>query len=294
MTRTVPTAIATKLANGLSTLSRCLRLDLRDGTSIGITDRDRALTVNLGDGDLTYSARTGVLPSAVSLKLGFETDNFEVRGPIGDLVTQAAVLGGRYDRAVARLFDVDWQAPGNTAPLMRGHIAEARVEAGEFVFTVRSVADAFNQTIGVVLTPYCRYDFGDSRCGVDTTSYTFAGTVTGVTDEMTFQAMLSGSPTAAQARMGKVEWLTGDLAGTNPMEVFGLSGTTLTMWAPMAEPPAIGDTFNLKAGCSKLRASDDATIPTCFSYANVENFGGEPDLTGSDGYNKYPVPGSSA
>lgn len=294
MTRTVPTAIAAKLAAGHSTLSRCLRLDLRDGTSLGFTDHDRDLAVNLGDGALTYSARTGVLPSAVSLRLGFEADNFEARGPLGDVVTQVHVLGGRYDRATARLFDVDWQAPGEQVPLLKGRVAEARIEGGEFVFTVRSAADAFNQSIGAVLTPYCRYDFGDARCTVDVSAFTFAGTVTGVADEMTFQATLVGAPTAAQARMGKVTWLTGELAGTNPVEVFRLSGSTLTMWAPMAEPPAIGDTFSLVAGCSKLRSSDDATIPTCFSYSNVINFGGEPDLVGSDGYNKYPVPGSSA
>lgn len=288
MTRTIPSGIATDLAAGRTTLARCLRLDLRDGTAIGVTDHDHDLSVNLGDGALTYSHATGALPSAVALSLGFEADSFELRGPLNAIVTRAAVLGGRYDRALARLFDVDWTATTDIVPLLRGRVTEARVEGGAFVMSVRSAADAFNQTIGAVLTPYCRYDLGDARCTVDLGPFTFAGEVASVTDELTFTVTWdAATPSADQARMGKLSFLTGDLAGCPPIEVFSLAAGAMTLWAPAAAPPAIGDAFEMIAGCDKLRATCRDT------FANAVNFGGEPDLTGSEAYNRYAVPGSS-
>lgn len=293
MTRTVPASIATKLTNKHPTLARCLRLDLRDGTSIGITDHDRDLSVNLGDGAITYSSDTGALPSDVSLSMGFEVDNFEVTGPVGDDFTLAALLGGRFDRARARLFDVDWQAPGNYVPLLKGRVAEARVEAGAFVMSVRSDVEAYNQAVGRVMSPYCTHDYGDARC--QAVVPTFPATVATVTDELTFSVTFTGStPTAGQASFGTVEFLTGALAGTLPIEVFSLAAGTITLFAPAAEPPQVGDTLTLSGGCSKLRSSDDVNVVTCLTNANVENFGGFPDAPGSADVLKYAVPGSSA
>jgi uncharacterized phage protein (TIGR02218 family) len=293
VTRTVPAAIAAKLANKHPTLSRCLRLDLRDGTSIGITDHDRSLLVNLGDGDVTYSASTGALPSDVSLTMGFEVDNFEVTGPVGETFSLAAILGGRFDRARARLFDADWQAPGNYVPLLKGRVAEARVEGGGFIMAVRSDVEAYNQVIGRVLSPFCTHDYGDARC--QAVVPTFPATVATVTDELAFTVTFTGStPSAGQLVMGTCEFLTGDLAGTLPIEVFAHSGASITLFAPAAAVPEVGDTLMLSGGCSKLRRSEDVTVVTCLSNSNVENFGGFPDAPGSSQYLKYAVPGSSA
>ncbi len=288
MTRTVPGVIASKLANGHSTLSRCLRLDLRDGTSIGITDHDRDLLVNLGDGDLNYSARTGALPSAVSLSIGFEVDNFEVTGPVNETFSLPAMLGGRFARARARLFDVDWQAPGNYVPLMKGRVAEARVEGGAFVMGVRSDVEAYNQVIGRALSPYCSNDLGDALCQVDMSTRTFVGTVTAVTNELAFTVTFDSPVPVDQADliMGKATFLTGALAGTLPIEVFAISAGAVTLWAPLAATPQIGDTLEIEEGCDKLRA-------TCRDrFANAVNFGGFPDAPGSSQYLKYSVPGS--
>lgn len=293
MTRTIPAGIATGLSAGKTKLSRCLCLDLRDGTTLGITDHDTDLSVDLGDGAVTYQSGTGALPSDVALSIGFDVDNYEVRGPVGLVFTQAALLGGRFDRARARLFDVDWDSPAGFYRLMNGKVAEVRIEGGQFVMSARSQIDAYNQTIGRVLSPYCSHDYGDTKC--QATVPTFPATVATVTDEMTFTVTFTGStPTAQQASLGLVEFLTGDLAGTLPVEVFSLSAGTLNLYAPLAEAPGVGDTLTLSGGCSKLRSSDDVNVITCLSNANVENFGGFPDAPGSSQYMKYAVPGNSA
>jgi hypothetical protein len=49
-----------------------LRLDLQDGTSLGITDHDQPCRMNLGDGAISYSASTGILASDVVLTCGLK------------------------------------------------------------------------------------------------------------------------------------------------------------------------------------------------------------------------------
>ena len=290
MSRTLGGTIATQLAAGKATLSRCVRLDLHDGTSFGITDHDADLDVNLGDGSLTYEAGTGIIPSAISLSIGLEADNLEVRGPLTSLVTATAILGGRFDRAEARIFDADrGSSPLGHMALLRGNVGQARIEAGEFVLEIRSVADAFNQTIGRVLSPVCSHDLGDAKCGVDMTPYTFPAEVTALSDETLFTVAYTGAtPAAGQLLFGKCVFLTGALAGTRPVEVFDHSAGAIRLWAPLAEQPQVGDTLNLYAGCDKLRA-------TCRDvFANAVNFGGAPDAPGSAEYLKYAVPGTTA
>jgi hypothetical protein len=70
-----------------------LLLDLRDGTSLGFTDHDKDLAYDIGDGTVTYQSGTGILTSMCQCPRTLDGDNFEVTGPIGDVVTLEAVLG---------------------------------------------------------------------------------------------------------------------------------------------------------------------------------------------------------
>lgn len=287
MTRTIPSGLAAKKAAGETTSAICLRLDLRDGTSLGVTTHDVDLTVSLGDGALSYQAATGVLPSAVALSIGLNADSFEARGPVAGVVTRAAVLGGRYDRARARLFEVDFLTPTDVMAMMAGKVAAARIEAGEFVFEVRSASDAFNQTIGRVFGPGCTHDLGDAKCAI--TPASFGATVASVADDLTFSLTWTGSvPSMDDLVNGTVAWGSGALMGTNPLEIFAAAGTTLTLYAPLAELPSIGDALTVTEGCDKTRA-------TCRDrFANMLNFGGFPDSPGTANYVKYAVPGTTA
>lgn len=295
MSRTLDAAMIAHLATGRTRLSRCLRLDLRDGTTIGITDHDTDLTVSLGNspGEI-YKADTGVLPSAVSLSLGLEADSMEARGPLTAMVPRAAVIGGRFNSARARLFDVRWDSPTHLIRLLSGKVSNSRVEAGEFVLEVRSASDAFNQTIGRVISPYCSNDFGvddppRSRCRAVPAEY--QAQVIAVTDDLHFRVAWTSSPAPLSAdavRNGSVTFDTGDLAGTLPVEVFNLSGSpldSLEVYAPLAELPQVGDTLTVTEGC-------DQTRPTCKLKGQILQFSGFPDLGGTDKYVKFPDPGA--
>lgn len=352
MSRTLAGGLVTELAGGQTIMPRCLRLDLLDGSSIGITTLDLDITVNLGDGDLTYKADTGILPSAVKLAVGLDTDGFEARGPLTDLITKAAVLGGRFDRARARLFDVSYYNTSHLARLVSGFVGGRRIEGGQFVFEIRSLTELYNVVIGELVTPYCGHDFGDAGCGVNldpevwstgltvtaraawdakggtvvkpsafngfwyeadddgTTGAlepawpTVAGntvtdndvtwrarnalvwpaTVTAVASDMLFTVSFSaGSPAADYFNGGTVKFLTGDLAGTEPIEVFDYGSGAIQLLMPSAALPEVGDTVELTVPCLRIR---DA----CRAHRNTWNFGGFPDVPGSDDYMRFKVP----
>src|SRR5206468_8497074 len=117
-----------------------------------ISDHDKDLSFNLGDGLVAYSSGTGIMTSNVSLSCGLEADNYEVTGPIADIVTLDGVLGGRFNRARARLFEVNWKdlTQGSIA-ILAGRGSEARAEGGKFVMEIRSDGDRFNQTLRLVI-----------------------------------------------------------------------------------------------------------------------------------------------
>lgn len=292
MSRTIGATLAAHIATGRTRLSRCARLDLVDGTTLGITDHDADLSVNLGDGAATYDANTGVIPSAVELSVGLGSDSLEIRGPINSAVTAAAVVGGRFDRATARIFDVKWDATANFLRLMKGHVTGSRVEAGEFVFEIRGLQDAFNQTLGEVTSPMCRHDFGDAMC--QATVPTWDGEVASVSSDLVVAVTwVSAEPTEPEARSGKLAWTSGGLMGTRDTEIlnYDTSVNGIIFFVPLVDFPQVGDTFTLSGGCSKLRASADAAEITCLTNNNVVNFGGFPDAPGTPAYMRFPVPG---
>lgn len=260
-----------------------LRLDLIDGTSIGFTDHDRDLTFDLGDGALLFQAGEGILPSDVSLSIGFDADNFDVHGPTGDVVTPEALLGGRFDSARARFFQVNWAALGDgPIPIMKGYIAERRLDGSEFVFTIRSEVARLNQIIGRKLSPYCPGDHDE--CCINIAPET-ATTVTAVGSKLEFD--IAASIDAADHVQGRVEFVTGPLAGTKPIEIFAVSGSTITLFRDMVGLPEIGDDVIVKEGADLTRA-------TCRDrFDNVLWFRGFPDVPGTDQILKFPIPGNA-
>jgi uncharacterized phage protein (TIGR02218 family) len=280
--RTVTAAFATHLATRSHTRCNMLLLDLRDGTSIGVTDHDKDLDFDIGDGVVTYLAGTGLSISDIVQPTGLDASNYEVSGPIGDTVTLEALMGGRFNRAVSRLFQVNWQSLGDGAlRVMQGSVCKAEPNGGEFVFEIRDVRDGFNQVVGTVITPYCQGTH--ATCCVQIAPET-ATTITGASSALTFTIAATLDPD--DHRDGRLWFTTGALAGTEPREIYAISGNTVTLFAPLADVPAIGDELTVKEGCDRTRA-------TCLArFDNVIEFrGGYPETSGSDQILRMPIPG---
>ena len=280
MSRTLTAGMAAML--GTRAHSRCnmMRLDLRDGTSIGITDHNRDLAFDLGDGELAYSAKTGILSSDISLATGLESDNYEVTGPIGDVITQEALLGGRLDRAEVRLFQVNWKVlTDGPIRLMLGNVTDARAEGGRFVLEIRNQFDRYNQTVGNVITGYCSGKHASCCVNIGAELET---TVTAVAGPMEFTV---ADILTDRHIPGKVWFTSGSLAGTLPVETFSHSDNTLTLFSPLVEAPQVGDTLIVKEGCSLTRAMCKER------FNNVINFRGYPEVPGTDQVLRNPIPG---
>lgn len=250
-----------------------LLLELRDGTSIGLTDHDKNLTFDLGEGEVEYDSGTGVLPSDVSLTSGLDADNYEVRGPINDTFTRAGILGGRFDRARARLFQVNWKSlSAGAIKILAGNVAEARIEGGQFVLEVRSDADRYNQTVGRVVTNSCDADFADQiRCFATATEITL--TINAVTSALIFAGTFTGSYANNFFNLGTIVGLTGANAGVT-REIFDWSSSGgVEAFAPFPVEPEIGDTFTVRNGCGKSRQD-------CMAHHAIEWFRGYPEVPG--------------
>ena len=285
MTRTIGASLATHLAGTAHTRAAMLRLDLVDGTTLAFTDHDQTLAFDLGDGSADYVADTGILPSDLSLSAGFETaDDMEVTGPIGDVVTRAAVTGGRFDDATVRYFLVNWKdLTQGAVKLVQGRIVQAAIDGGKFRFTVHSEISRFSQSIGIVVTASCRHDFADAKC--QAVPETLAGTVTAVTDELRFTVSFTGTFANDYWNRGTVTFDTGALAGIRPVEIFDwTSAGAVTLLQPIPDGLEIGDTLTLTQGCDQTRTA-------CMAFDNIVNFGGFPDVPGSDQVLRYPNPG---
>lgn len=285
MSRTLSAALAARLASSAHSRATMLRIDLVDGASIGITDHDRDIVFDLGDGALSYDSGTGILPSDVELSASLEADSFEVTGPLGDSgpVTRAGILGGRFNRARCRLFQVDWAEPSSgAAAILAGNVAQARVEGGRFVIEIVGDAALLDQAVGRLITSSCAWDYGDSNCGDTPTSVT--GTVLGASSAMLMQVSFAGAYADNFFNLGTVTGLTGANAGV-VREIFDWAADgSIELFEPLPTVPEPGDTFTVRNGCGKTRTH-------CMAHANIVNFGGFPEVPGSDQVLRLPIPG---
>jgi uncharacterized phage protein (TIGR02218 family) len=294
--RDAPASIATMLGTTELTLARCFKIVLRDGTELGLTDHDESLVVPLDNdfyGPITYSAGHGVIVGDIEITVGLESDNTETSIPFGEMVRREAVLARRFHMADVYIFDVDWtQDSPEPLEIIAGYIAEARTERNMAVFEIRSQADRWNTVIGSLAAPRCKATFGDRLCGATPTNY--ATSVIDALSNMRFLVDVASMNLIDDFfRFGEVEFLTGDLAGTWPFEVIAYDGYTgeVEVLSPMPGLPAFGDQLLLKTGCSRIKESDDPTVPTCFTNNNVTRFRGLDQLPGTDRYLRWPIPG---
>ena len=276
--RTVPPALLAEMQADDAFLVECLLLVARDGTRAGLTTNVDALTIDLGvDANGPDSFATGMTLSALTAATGLDAGHAEIRGAIDNIFTLPALLGGKWTGARAWLVQV---SPGidGFAPLVGGRVRDVTPSEDDWVMEIRSHADAFNQVIGDLITPYCKAELSDAQCGVVLTPV--VATVTAVVDAMRFTVSYSGTFADDHFNLGKAEWLTGDLTGTESLQIFnfisgGAGVGAVEMFEPLVALPQVGDTLNLFIGCPKTRAA-------CRDlFGNGVRFRGYPEVPGT-------------
>lgn len=315
MPRTIPIALQSHLDGETTTTCHILRIEpVRSGYSvIGLTDLDRDVVYDDGDGEVTYLAPVGFVASTIVSSADFAVDNAETRSlfPEYDIpqISEADINAGAYDYAKFRLSLVNYEDLSMGAVrIMTGTLGEMKTVDGlSFLGELRSLFQQFRQSIVERDSLTCRATFGSQAldfvassnsgtpklerfpCGIDAEALWVNGTVTnvGVESDIAFEdSGLSGESSDGFAP-GIVEWLTGSNAGRQ-YEVSQFEAGVVTLAFPTAFTIEIGDTFKIRPDCTKQWSGH----LSCEHYNNRLNFRGEPFIPVGDA-GSTSVPGAS-
>ena len=159
--------------------------------------------------------------------------------------------------------------------LKRGTAGEAKLFNGKYVLEFRGIKQALQQPQGIQTQKTCRARFGDAKCTIDLTPYTFEGNVVlTVTDRQRFSdGIFSG---ATQFTNGLVIFTSGENSGYQ-RRVRSYDSGEYTTDLPFPFDIEVGDEFTAIVGCQK-RLTEDCKD----RFNNVLNFQGEPHLPGVD------------
>ena len=277
-------ALQAALAGEVTAIAFCWKLTRSDGVILGFTSHDRALRLE----GLTYQAKPGMTPSAVSTSAGFEPDSMAVAGALSAAAVRAADLDmGRWDGARVELTCCDWSMPEvGSMLLMRGYIGDVtRMERGGMPGSGDYSVELVSEMVKLVrggpprCSPICRAELGDARCRVDMAGRTMlAVVVEGVADRLIVADPLF-EPEAYSA--GTVRFLTGPLAGIERQIATVSDGMEIVLEQDLWAAGADGEKVQLQQGCDKR-------FETCVErFGNGLAFDGEPHVPGSDALVRY-------
>jgi uncharacterized phage protein (TIGR02218 family) len=185
---------------------------------------------------------------------------------------------GVFDGATLRLWRAYMPTYGDTTAgaILRFQGLVAQVDAGRSyaTFIINSWLDLLNQPMPRnVYSAGCRFNLGDSSCGVNLNLYAVAGTCAAGTSNSTIIANIAAS-NIGYFDQGKIEITSGALAGlrrTVKQVSLGTPGT-ITLLGALPSAPATNDTFIIYPGCDKTFSGANG----CAKFNNQTRFGGEP------------------
>ena len=264
------------LAEPVTTIALCWRIERRDGVAIGLTAHDRDLVI---DG-LVHRAGPGMVPSAIRRQVGLAADTMDVAGALASAaIGERDLIDGRWDGARVRLFAVDWQGEGTRVELGEGTIGAVEMADGRFSAELAGPGAMLGRAAVEETLPTCRASLGDRRCRVAMAGRRRLVRVTAVDGAVL--VLDAGEPVANAYGGGQVRWLEGANGGLI-QGIAASAGMSVTLVAPpvcAVVPPVL---VELIEGC-------DRTLATCATrFANAANFRGEPHLPGMDLITRWP------
>lgn len=274
--RPLPAALQTAFEAPLVPLAYLWRVDRADGVALGFTTHDRPLR----RGGLIYLPAPGITPSAVADSIEADVEGGEALGLLTDAaITEADLLGGRYDGARVELMLADWHdAAAGELVLISGTIGAVRAVNGRFEAELRTAESLLARTPIELTSPECRAELGDRRCRVDLAGRRRETVISAVVEA----GVVETGDAAADERYayGSARVLSGALAGAS-LRLLRAEAGRLT-FEERADALAPGDRLRLTEGCDKRFA-------TCRDrFANSANFRGEPHVPGRDSVMRYP------
>jgi uncharacterized phage protein (TIGR02218 family) len=272
--KTISTALKNHLAQPTTTLSTVWKIIRRDGQVFGFTDHDRDIVYE----GITYHAATGHTPSAIQTTTGLAVDNLEVTSLLdSSFIKDADLIAGLWDYAEVTISLLNWVDTSMGALLLRrGRLGEVTAGKVEFTAELRGLGQNLQQEVGRLILPGCNADLGDTRCKITLGNYTAAAAITTVNSASTFTASAL-TQAAGYFTYGKVSFTSGANTGLGMEVKTHAAGGVITLQQPMPYPMALGDAFNVSAGCDKSTGAGG-----CGKFSNIVNFRGFPAMPGRD------------
>lgn len=231
MVKSASTNLADRVARPTTNMAACIRIAREDGTLLAFTEHDQPLTFNPGAlGSILH--HPGFTRSAISNREGLNVDNFDLDGIIdSEFILEEDLRARKYDHAEVWLYWVDWEEVESTDELYklkRGRIGEIAIQDDTFRAQFRSLTERLKQEIIEIYTPDCRYDLGETRCGVQ-----LAGQAWSAGMSATVRSPQDGAigtivfPTVFNDRFFEATTVTGVAGGSEPTWNTTLGGTTV-------------------------------------------------------------------
>lgn len=178
--KVIPALLLADYAKGSTTLAVCAKATLKSGTVIGFADHDEDIIVS----GVTYVASRGAFMSDFEQRSRLAFDNVEGRGFYDSAVTKAGLAAGEWDLATVQVFVVNWKTPSNGIDIITEvKVGQNTQEKLGWVTELRGKISAYTQSIGWVVQPTCRYEFGDSFCTKALGPLTVTGTLSAVSSD---------------------------------------------------------------------------------------------------------------
>lgn len=256
----------------------------RDGKVFRYTSLDRDLRY----GGKIFKACGSLDPSASQngATLG-DTGSISLSGLITDNgITEADLFGGLFDDAFVTIDLIHWDDMRVTPKrLASGWVGKVSQGPAFHTMEVLSVGARLEQAALVqVVSPSCRWKFGDARCGVNVEAMKIQGQIRRVINRGDLLLDLPTPPSDGRTwKSGRIRFVDGVCAGM-VCEYKGVDFATgqITLWTPAALVPSAGDAVEVLPGCDLTREGG------CKAYGNIINFGGFPDVPGTDAILETP------
>lgn len=278
-----PDALAEHLAGPVTTLCYCWRVVLTDGTVLGFTDHDRALSFN----NTNFEPQSGFSASEARRSLGISADTMDIEGALSSkTISDDDIEAGLYDGARVETWLTNWNTPQDCALLQAYTIGKISRADGVFHAELLGLAGEYDEPRGRCYRRLCSARLGDTRCGVDLQDPAFRASAI-VTDIPAANAFVVSGLDAVAAGWfanGELTWTGSQNAGLTQRitEHRIVSGAVrIVVEEPPASVATVGDTFDAVAGCDK-------TFATCKTkFSNQLSFRGFPHLPGTDAAYNY-------
>ena len=259
----------------LTSVAMCWRLERSDGAGLALTSHDQPVRSE----GIEHEPEPGIVPAAVTRRLGLEPHSGEVAGALSSEALDSADLAlGRWDGARVSLSVADWQdEEASPIPLISGEIGSVSIDGDSFSVDLRGAAAKLDDAICPATSAECRAQFGDKQCRVDLAGRTIvAAVVSSSGGELTLDRSFDD-----KFVLGRLRYLSGANCGVTTV-VLAVDGAAVTIRdLPRA---------SIDDGCRvELREGCDKRLQTCVErFANAINFRGEPHLPGNDLLTRYP------